>query len=66
MSKQNRQTGINAAAWFYRQSFAGRIETKACVQCKTNRARYDSIYCSEACKRKFLSLESWNERREAK
>ncbi len=29
MSKQNRQTGINAAAWFSQQTFAGRIEPEA-------------------------------------
>jgi hypothetical protein len=31
-------------------------KTTKCVQCKTSDARWDSIYCSEACKRAFLSF----------
>lgn len=30
--------------------------TIACVHCKTKAARWDSIYCSDSCKRAFLTF----------
>jgi hypothetical protein len=29
---------------------------KACCNCKTQAARWDSIYCSDACRREFLTI----------
>jgi hypothetical protein len=46
---------IPAAAFLASFSSAGRESegAKVCVQCKANRARWDSIYCSDDCKAQF-------------
>jgi hypothetical protein len=46
-----------ASAFMASFSAAGRIDPagpKLCVHCKRNRARWDSIYCSEHCRKQFL------------
>jgi hypothetical protein len=46
-----------ASAFMAHFSAAGRIahvNPKMCVHCKRNRARWDSIYCSEHCHKQFL------------
>ena len=54
--KTNKQ-GIPAAAFMASFSSAGRIDAgpKVCVHCKANRARWDSIYCSDHCKTQFYA-----------
>jgi hypothetical protein len=49
------RNGIPAAAFMVSFSSAGRglDGEKVCVHCKANRARWDSIYCSEHCKTQF-------------
>jgi hypothetical protein len=50
--------GISAAAFMACFSSAGRdiAGPKVCCNCKLNRARWDSIYCSDACKTQFLTF----------
>lgn len=52
--KTNKQ-GIPAAAFMAAFSSAGRdiAGPKVCCNCKLNRARWDSIYCSDHCKEQF-------------
>jgi len=54
MTKKNK--GIPAGAFWASFSAAGRIDIAAprpCAHCKSKQARWDSIYCSEACKQAF-------------
>ena len=46
---------ITAAAFMAAFSSAGRdiAGPKLCCACKLNRARWDSIYCSDHCKQQF-------------
>jgi len=49
--------GIPAGAFMASFSSAGRIaEPEYCVNCNKQVARWDSIYCSESCKREFLTF----------
>jgi hypothetical protein len=50
------EKGIPAVAFMAAFSSAGRdiAGPKVCVNCKANRARWDSIYCSEHCKWQFM------------
>lgn len=47
-----------AAQFMASFSSAGRdiAAPKMCSNCKTNRARWDSIYCSDDCRSKFLTF----------
>jgi hypothetical protein len=47
---------ITAAAFMATFSSAGRIANKRCVACKHEPARWDSIYCSDRCRREFLAF----------
>ena len=53
---KTKKQGIPAAAFMASFSSAGRdiAGPKQCVNCKTNRARWDSIYCSDHCRDAFL------------
>jgi hypothetical protein len=55
--KTTKRKGIPAAAFMAGFSSAGRDISgpKVCVNCKANRARWDSIYCSEHCKAQFMN-----------
>jgi hypothetical protein len=55
MMNTNKRKGIPAAAFMASFSSAGRdiAGPKVCVNCKTNRARWDSIYCSDHCNQQF-------------
>ena len=50
-----KQQGMTAIAFMASFSSAGRdiAGPKACCNCKLNRARWDSIYCSDSCKQQF-------------
>jgi hypothetical protein len=53
-----RRNGIPAGAFMASFSSAGRVLAPAakCVNCKAQAARHDSLYCSEPCRRQFLTL----------
>jgi hypothetical protein len=49
---------IPARAYLYPFETGGRIPAaKTCVACKLTPARWDSLYCSDKCKREFLSFD---------
>jgi hypothetical protein len=52
----NKRKGIPAAAFMASFSSAGHSATERCVNCNTKPARWDSIYCSDACKAQFLTF----------
>jgi hypothetical protein len=53
--------GIPAAAFMATFSSAGHIaEPRTCCNCQTA-ARWNSIYCSDACEREFLTFPEYND-----
>jgi len=52
---KTKRQGISASAFMAHFSAAGpRIDgPKMCCNCKLNRARWDSIYCSDHCKQQL-------------
>ena len=58
MKSTAKRNATPAAAFMAHFSAAGRIphvNPKMCVHCKLNRARWDSIYCSEDCHARFIN-----------
>lgn len=57
MKTNKTSKGISAVAFMASFSSAGRdiAGPKQCCNCKTNRARWDSIYCSDSCKQRFYA-----------
>jgi len=54
--------GIPAGAFMASFSSAGRPARAAkCVNCEANPARWNSIYCSDACEREFLTFPEYND-----
>jgi hypothetical protein len=51
---RTRQGRIQAAIETFNRT---RREEKHCVNCKNGPARWDSLYCSDACKTAFLNFE---------
>jgi hypothetical protein len=51
---------IPARAYLYPFETGGRISNvagpKTCVACKLTPARWDSLYCSDRCRREFLTF----------
>jgi hypothetical protein len=58
-----RRKGIPAGAFMASFSSAGRIAAPAakCCNCQTQPARWNSIYCSDACGREFLTFPEYND-----
>jgi len=52
-----KKQGISATAWFAGFSAAGRLDAiaapRVCAKCKVKMARWDSLWCSDACKKAF-------------
>ncbi len=40
----------------YAQMYAALGGTRTCCECKTKEARWDSLYCSEECRKTFLTF----------
>ena len=55
MTNNKQRKGIPAAAFLATFS-SPRHDARQCVNCKVQAARWDSIYCSDACSREFLSF----------
>jgi hypothetical protein len=54
--------GIPAGAFMASFSSAGRIAApRTCCNCQTKAARWNSIYCSDACEREFLTFPEYND-----
>jgi hypothetical protein len=55
--------GMPAGAFMASFSSAGRVTApQACVNCKTQPTRHDSIYCSDPCRREFLIFPEYAKR----
>ncbi len=44
------------AVRMYAQMYVQLGGTRVCCQCKTQEARWDSLYCSEECRKNFLTF----------
>src|SRR5262245_36294928 len=44
------------AVRMYAQMYAALGGTRMCCECKTAEARWDSLYCSESCRKHFLTF----------